>query len=154
MEKKSTLVFESPLGLIEITGNGRAVTAMRFCEAGEAERKDSDDPVLLECQKQLQEYFQGNRKAFDIPVELKGTEFQKKVWEALKAIPYGKSTCYEEIAKSLGNVKACRAVGAAIGRNPVCILVPCHRVSGKDGSLTGFAWGLERKKWLLNHEKH
>ncbi len=154
MEKKSTLVFESPLGLIEITGNGRAVTAMRFCEAGEAERKDSDDPVLLECQKQLQEYFQGNRKAFDIPVELKGTEFQKKVWEALKAIPYGKSTCYEEIAKSLGNVKACRAVGAAIGRNPVCILVPCHRVSGKDGSLTGFAWGLERKKWLVNHEKH
>lgn len=152
MDKQSVMVFQSPLGLIEITGNGKAVTGMRFCEEGEAEIRDSDDPVLVECMNQLQEYFQGNRETFDIPLDLKGTEFQKKVWDALMAIPYGKSTYYEEIAQNLGNIKASRAVGAAIGRNPVCILVPCHRVIGKDGSLTGFAWGLERKKWLRAHE--
>lgn len=101
---------------------------------------------------QLQEYFRGERKIFDLVLQPEGTDFQKKVWRALEEIPYGSTVSYLELSRDLGNEKAIRAVAAANGRNPLWIIVPCHRVIGSDGSLTGYAGGLWRKKWLLEHE--
>lgn len=111
------------------------------------------DKKSNEAAKQLREYFAGKRKDFSLPLELKGTDFQKKVWRALQKIPYGKTVTYSDIAKSIGKPKAVRAVGQAINRNPISIIIPCHRVIGKDGSLTGYAGGLWRKEWLLKHEQ-
>ncbi len=108
---------------------------------------------LQECLKQLDEYFQGKRTVFDVPLSLVGTTFQKRVWEALLAIPYGKTATYKEIAASVGNIRSTRAVGGANHRNPVSIIVPCHRVIGASGGLTGYGGGLSRKAWLLDHEK-
>ena len=101
---------------------------------------------------QLNEYFTGNRKTFNLKLNPQGTEFQKKVWEALQNVPYGKTITYLEQSKVLGNVKAIRAVAGANGKNPISIVIPCHRIIGSDGSLTGYAGGLWRKKWLLEHE--
>lgn len=101
---------------------------------------------------QLEEYFNGSRKQFDLPLNPRGTDFQKKVWEELSQIPYGKSISYLDLSKKLGDPKAIRAVAAANGKNPLWIIVPCHRVIGSNGDLVGYAGGLERKKWLLNHE--
>jgi len=103
--------------------------------------------------KELIEYFDGSRKHFSIPVQPAGTEFQKKVWNRLMEIPFGKTESYETVTISLGNPKAIRAVAAANGQNPIAILIPCHRVIGKNGNLTGYAGGLERKRFLLNHER-
>ncbi len=150
--KKETVVFQSPLGWLEVSGNGKAVTGIRPCKLGEGGTQTSQDPVLVEAMEQLQEYFEGKRESFEVPVDPEGTEFQRKVWKALTFIPHGQCHSYQDIARSIGHNKACRAVGAAIGKNPVFILIPCHRVVGKDGRLTGFAWGLDRKQWLLNHE--
>lgn len=104
-------------------------------------------------QKQLTEYERGARKVFDLPLHLEGTEFQKQVWNALLEIPYGETRTYQEIAIRIGKPKAVRAVGGACNRNPIGIIVPCHRVLGKNGSLTGYAGGLSYKELLLNHEK-
>jgi O-6-methylguanine DNA methyltransferase len=112
-----------------------------------------DDDTFDSVRQQLQEYFAGTRTDFDVPLELCGRPFQVEVWKALRAIPYGETTSYAGIARVVGRPDAVRAVGAANGRNPVSIIVPCHRVIGADGSLTGYGWGVERKAWLLQHER-
>jgi len=108
--------------------------------------------VLQDAVQQMQDYFEGKRTTFGFPINPQGTDFQKKVWKALLEIPFGKTTSYQELSIKLGDVKAIRAVASANGKNPLWIAVPCHRVIGSDGSLTGYAGGLWRKKWLLEHE--
>lgn len=110
-------------------------------------------PELLPAVEQLREYFSGGRKEFDFKINPLGTDFQKKVWELLLQVPFGRTCSYMELSKELGDPKAIRAVAAANGKNPLWIVVPCHRVIGRDGSLTGYAGGLWRKKWLLEHEQ-
>jgi methylated-DNA-[protein]-cysteine S-methyltransferase len=114
--------------------------------------EDDNQPILLEAERQLKEYFAAQRNAFSIPLDLRGTIFQKEVWRALQTIPFGKTSSYGEIAKQLGKPAASRAVGAANGRNPISIVVPCHRVIGSGGKLTGFAGGLDAKAHLLRLE--
>jgi methylated-DNA-[protein]-cysteine S-methyltransferase len=114
--------------------------------------EDNDQRILVETERQLNEYFAGERDVFAVPLDIRGTAFQKDVWRALQAIPFGKTLSYGEIAKQLGRPKASRAVGAANGRNPISIVVPCHRVIGSSGKLTGFAGGLDAKAHLLNLE--
>ena len=116
-------------------------------------KEHNTHPLLLETQKQLQEYFEGTRTVFSLLLDFAGTEFQKKVWQALLTIPFGETRSYGQIAAQVGNNKASRPVGAANGRNPISIVVPCHRVIGTSGQLTGFAGGLEIKAFLLNHEQ-
>jgi methylated-DNA-[protein]-cysteine S-methyltransferase len=111
-------------------------------------------PVLAETERQLEDYFKGKRRSFDLPLDFAGTDFQKSVWQALLRIPYGLTRSYGEIANELGNAKAMRAVGAANGRNPISIVAPCHRVIGASGKLTGFAGGLETKEFLLRLESN
>jgi len=143
--------YRSPLGWIEIQASNDAVTSLVFCD----ERKNNecnDSAILKECVRQLDEYFAGRLTKFDLPVKQEGTEFQQNVWNALMDIPFGKTASYGDVAKALNHPKAVRAVGAANGKNKIGIVVPCHRVIGADGSLTGYAGGLNRKKWLLTHE--
>jgi methylated-DNA-[protein]-cysteine S-methyltransferase len=115
-------------------------------------RRDPDHPILKQTASQLDEYFAGTRTSFDVPLDLEGTRFQVAAWRALADIPFGSTTSYGQQAAALGIPTAARAVGAANGANPVCIVLPCHRVIGKDGSLTGFGGGLATKQWLLDHE--
>ncbi len=142
--------YESPIGLIEIGGDERAITSLYFVE----ERREGGiaSPVIERAIGQIDEYFAGQRRTFDLPLELIGTEFQQQVWRELLAIPYGETATYQAIADRLGNPRAVRAVGAANGRNPISIVVPCHRVIGGDGRLVGYGGGLWRKEWLLRHE--
>ncbi len=114
--------------------------------------KDENHPILLEAERPLKEYFSGRRKAFDLKLDFAGTEFQKKVWQALLTIPFGETRSYGQIARQIGSPNAMRAVGAAIGKNPISIVAPCHRVIGSTGELTGFAGGLEAKAHLLGLE--
>lgn len=133
-----------------IIGDENGIISIEVCD--EAEVSSTIPRVLQEVVTQLSEYFEGKRKDFDLKLNPKGTEFQQKVWKALLEIPYGKTRTYLEQSKILGDVKAIRAVASANGKNPLWIVVPCHRVIGSDGSLTGYAGGLWRKKWLLEHE--
>jgi methylated-DNA-[protein]-cysteine S-methyltransferase len=119
----------------------------------ELEREDARDPVLVQAARELHEYFAGERREFSVPLDFTGTEFQNKVWRALRAIPFGETRSYGELAAQIGAPKASRAVGAANGRNPIPIILPCHRVIGSSGSLTGFGGGLPMKKQLLAHEQ-
>lgn len=146
--------LESPVGRLRLVSNGVQLTAIEFenLQTDEAVGEECNDPALKACSDQLDEYFAGKRQTFDLPLAPAGTDFQQNVWAALKAIPYGELRSYRDIAESLHNPKAVRAVGAANGRNPLPIVVPCHRVIGSDGSLTGFAGGLEAKKVLLRLE--
>ena len=146
--------LESPIGRLRLVSNGAQLTAIEFenLQADEAGGEERNDPALKACSNQLGEYFAGKRKTFDLPLAPAGTDFQQNVWQALKAIPYGELRSYRDIAESLHNPKAVRAVGAANGKNPLPIIVPCHRVIGSDGSLTGFAGGLEAKRVLLRLE--
>ena len=149
----ATTYYHSPLGWIEIQASHDAVTSLVFCDDRKNdEYNPSGSAVLTECVRQLNEYFSGRLTIFDLPVKQKGTKFQQNVWNALTGIPFGKTISYGDVAKMLDNPKAVRAVGAANGNNKVWIVVPCHRVIGADGSLTGYAGGLDRKKWLLAHE--
>ena len=116
-------------------------------------KRDDRNPVAMKVKKQLNEYFSGERKNFDLPLVIEGTEFQKKTWRQLLKIPYGKTICYSKQAKMVGDVKKARAVGIANSKNPISIIVPCHRVIGKNGSLTGFGGGIENKKKLLDLEQ-
>ena len=142
--------YESPIGLIEVEAEACGVTAVRFVEK---RRERTDQPrVLREAVSQLAEYFESGRQEFTVPLVLGGTEFQRKVWRRLTTIPFGRTASYLEIAQGLGRPGAVRAVGAANGRNPISIIVPCHRVIGSDGTLTGYGGGLWRKEWLLRHE--
>lgn len=141
--------LESPIGPLKITADNQSVLAIEFHQRAERERPNQITKLTA---KQLAEYFQGKRKSFNIPLSAAGTEFQKKVWQELENIPFGETRSYLDIAQMVGNTKAVRAVGAANGKNPIPIIVPCHRVIGSNGTLTGFAGGLESKKWLLDHE--
>ncbi len=143
-------VVDTPLGIARIRGSEKGITEIRVSDDPSLKRTIPDE--LRTVCTQLQEYFEGSRKIFEVPLQPGGTPFQKKVWEALLEIPYGKRISYMDLAKKLGDPKAIRAVAGANAKNPVWILIPCHRVVGTDGSLTGYAGGLHRKKWLLNHE--
>lgn len=145
-----TVFINTPLGTAKIKGDENGVSVISILQEGEISKVI---PVeLKDAVKQLQEYFEGKRTSFNFPINPKGTDFQQKVWKALLEIPYGKTTSYMDLSKKLGDVKAIRAVASANGKNPLWIVVPCHRVIGSDGSLTGYAGGLWRKKWLLEHE--
>mgnify|MGYP000480383393 FL=1 len=146
-----TCIIKSPLGFTKIVGDDDGIVSITVLNS---EEKITDIiPVELEdCVFQLQEYFDGKRKDFDIKLNPEGTDFQKKVWNQLLEIPYGKTLSYLELSKQLDDVKAIRAVANANGKNPIWIIIPCHRVIGSDGSLTGYAGGLNRKQWLLEHE--
>lgn len=134
---------------IDVKTDNIGIYWVEFCEDLIDFKVDSENAI----QKQFTEYEKGIRKIFDLPLHIKGTEFQKKVWNALLEIPYGETRSYQEIAIQIGNPKAVRAVGGACNRNPIGIIVPCHRVVGKNGSLTGYAGGLDYKKLLLENEK-
>jgi len=143
--------YNSPIGILEIITSDCAVISAMFIE--DMKEITSEPQILKEAIKQFDEYFKGIRKNFDIKCETSGTEFRKRVWEALMEIPYGETCSYKEMAIKIGNEKATRAVGNANSKNIISIIVPCHRVIGSDKSLTGYAGGLNRKKWLLEHEK-
>lgn len=151
-------IIESPVGKLKLVATDKALVAIlwekdrpRRVRLGEMVA-DFRHPVLVETELQLREYFSGKRKTFSIALDMRGTRFQKEVWEALLAIPFGETRSYGQLAKQLGNPRATRAVGAANGRNPISIIVPCHRVVGSSGKLTGFAGGLETKARLLSLE--
>jgi methylated-DNA-[protein]-cysteine S-methyltransferase len=148
----ATAYYSSPIGLIEITGNEEGIASILFVEK-QKEKIKKVDPSLKECLYQLDEYFKGIRKEFGLKLNPVGTEFQKKVWKELYALPFGKTISYLEISKRIGDVKATRAVGNANGQNPISIVVPCHRVIGSSGKLVGYSGGLTKKEWLLMHEK-
>ncbi len=141
--------LESPIGRLRLLSNGSALVRIEFLDRHQADGKEHRDPVLAQASRELEAYFAGKRRRFSVPLEAHGTAFQQRVWEALRAIPYGELRSYRDIAERLGNPKAVRAVGAANGRNPIPIIVPCHRVVGSDGQLTGFAGGLSVKRALL-----
>jgi len=150
--------MDSPIGRLLLTTDGTALTGLTMDVPGSPpvlapdavdDRSVDPLPAVLE---QLQEYFAGSRREFDLALHLEGTPFQRRVWTALMEIPYGVTSSYVELARRIGNPQASRAVGLANGRNPISILVPCHRVIGANGSLTGYGGGLERKRWLLAHE--
>ena len=145
-----TIYIKTPLGIAEITGDENGVSSISVLDEGTISITIPYE--LQNAVNQLHEYFEGKRTDFDFKLNPKGTEFQKKVWKALLQIPFGKTRTYLEQSKILGDVKAIRAVASANGKNPLWIVVPCHRVIGSDGSLTGYAGGLWRKKWLLEHE--
>jgi methylated-DNA-[protein]-cysteine S-methyltransferase len=148
---------DSPIGRLLLTSNGTALTGLytnpsRKAQSTDGWREDAGIPPLAETAQQLTEYFAGTRREFALPMRLQGTAFQERVWRELTEIPYGTTWSYGQLARRLGNPNASRAVGLANGQNPISILVPCHRVIGADGSLTGYGGGLERKHWLLTHE--
>lgn len=145
-----TAFIQSPLGITKIVGNADGITIISIRSEGEISTKIPKN--LKECVSQLREYFDGQRQDFNFKMNPQGTDFQQKVWQELLNIPFGKTMSYLDLSKKLGDVKAIRAVASANGRNPLWIVVPCHRVIGTDGSLTGYAGGLWRKKWLLEHE--
>ncbi|CAZ95905.1 methylated-DNA--[protein]-cysteine S-methyltransferase [Zobellia galactanivorans] len=146
-----TAFIRTPLGIAKLEGDANGLASIIVLNT--EENVSSVIPKNLEAAvSQLQEYFAGERNNFDLALNPTGTDFQKRVWKALSKIPYGKTVSYLELSKTLGDVKAIRAVASANGKNPLWIIVPCHRVIGTDGSLTGYAGGLHRKKWLLDHE--
>lgn len=146
-----TAFIKTPLGFAKLEGSENGLSGITVLDSDE---KQTD--IIPECLEdavyQLQEYFDGTRKIFTLELSPEGTDFQKRVWNELLNIPYGKTLSYLELSKRLGDSKAIRAVAAANGKNPLWIVIPCHRIIGSDGSLTGYAGGLHRKKWLLDHE--
>ena len=151
--------IDSPVGKLKLVASGAGLAAILWENDPpgrvrlEVLAEDRNHPVLLEAEKQLSEYFAGQRTSFDLRLDFAGTEFQRKVWKALLEIPFGETRTYGQIARQLGNPNAMRAVGAANGRNPISIVAPCHRVIGADGDLTGFAGGLKVKEYLLGMER-
>jgi len=146
------LTMETPIGLMKLCSDEAHLKSVFF----DTETSDTSSPlpeILIQTRKQLEEYFNGTRKEFDLSLDPDGTEFQRQVWKELEKVPYGVTRSYIEIARNLGSERASRAVGMANGRNPVSIIIPCHRIIGKNGKLTGYAGGMERKKWLLIHEQ-
>jgi methylated-DNA-[protein]-cysteine S-methyltransferase len=146
----------SPIGELLLTGDGHALEGLWMQDAGRPRRPGPDwrrdDAAFAPVRIQLEEYFAGQRTTFELELAMAGTAFQRRVWAALREIPYGETTSYGELARRLGTPDAARAVGLANGRNPISVIVPCHRVIGADGSLTGFGGGLERKRLLLDLE--
>ena len=156
MYKQDIAYMQSPLGFVEITADEQYITSLRLIKSvDETLPPNSPDellPHLRQCIVELGEYFAGKRTCFTVPIKQSGTDFQQKVWQQLLKIPYGTTISYIELARRLGNSKLTRAVGGANHRNKLWIVVPCHRVIGADGSLTGYGGGLECKQWLLQHE--
>ena len=147
----------SPIGALLLVGEGGVLSGVymerhRHGPEPEIRSGQRDDVVFRAVREQFESYFAGRLTVFDLPLAPQGTEFQQRVWRALRDIPYGETISYAELARRIGRPLAVRAVGAANGRNPISIIVPCHRVIGSDGSLTGFGGGIERKRWLLAHE--
>ena len=140
----------TPVGTLEIKSSDVGIRAISFVES-QSEIIQASELTTL-CKQQLSEYFSGERKVFELPLDQQGTDFQKTIWKSLVTVSFGESASYKDIANNVGNPKAVRAVGAANGKNPISIVVPCHRVIGVTGKLTGYAGGLDRKKWLLAHE--
>lgn len=151
MEHYDRAYVETPMGTAEIVGDNFGIVSISVID-DKINASANIPESLVDCVVQLREYFEGNRTAFTLNLNPKGTDFQKKVWEALLTIPFGTTTTYLKQTLALGNEKAIRAVAAANGKNPIWIIIPCHRVIGSNGSLTGYAGGLWRKKWLLEHE--
>ncbi|WP_245620842.1 methylated-DNA--[protein]-cysteine S-methyltransferase [Roseivirga seohaensis] len=153
MKNTAITYMDSPLGAIKIVGDANAIKMVVFVDEIGEENEGIIPLVVRKCKKQLHEYFVGQRKQFNIPVAPEGTDFQQQVWQNLQDIPFGVTSTYAKQAIKLGDIKKIRAVGTANGKNPIAIIIPCHRVIGSDGSLTGYAGGLDKKAWLLKHEK-
>lgn len=151
MDKTYCVACETPIGAITLVCSDKAVTALHFGADPAVEQTQND--ICMQAARELREYFEGSRKEFSVPLVPAGTRFQRLVWSALCAIPYGETRTYGQIAAEIGNQKACRAVGMANNRNPIAILIPCHRVIGANGALTGYAGGLCVKESLLELEK-
>ncbi|MDD2388403.1 MAG: methylated-DNA--[protein]-cysteine S-methyltransferase [Desulfobacterales bacterium] len=143
--------YSSPIGVMEITGTRERIISVQFVDS--SKQPGTDLPAAVaECRLQIDDYFRGGRTSFSVKTDLQGTGFQKTVWRQLEKIPYGRVVSYSDIARDIANPNACRAVGNANHQNPVAIIIPCHRVIGKNGDLIGYGGGLWRKKWLLEHE--
>ena len=152
MQEFETAIISSPLGMLEITGSHGVIFSVLFMDRKKA--KPTKVPASLQkCVTQLEEYFLWKRKKFDLQLQPNGTTFQRHVWDALLKIPYGKTISYLKLAQQLGDEKSIRAVASANGRNPIAIIIPCHRVIGSTGEMIGYGGGINRKEWLLAHEK-
>lgn len=151
MEEKYKKTIKSPLGLLCLESNTDELVAIRFTDKEENTAEENPE-ILTKTESQLNEYFNGKRFLFELKLNPEGTEFQKKVWNLVKDVPFGETTTYNTIAKKLGDKKYIRAVGMANGKNPIPIVIPCHRIIGSDGRMVGYAGGIERKKLLLLHE--
>lgn len=144
--------YKSPVGRLVVREEEGCISGLYL--NGDTEEKPPRSELLLEACRQLDEYFSGMRTAFELPLAPKGTPFQQRVWNELKKVPCGKTACYQDIAAGIGNIKASRAVGQAVNKNPVMIIIPCHRIISKDGSIGGFACGISVKSFLLELEHH
>lgn len=149
---KKVYVYSSPVGKLGIDVDEKGLRKIEFLKDDAVDVVDGDNKLVMEVKRQLNEYFCGERKTFDLPLALCGTPFQLKVWEALQTIPYGETRSYKEIAIQVGSPKGCRAVGMANNKNPIPIIIPCHRVVGGNGKLVGYAGGLDKKEYLLEVE--
>lgn len=147
-----TAFINTPVGILELKGTTDGLVSVLFIDAENVVVSENIPKELKEAATQLREYFEGNRKQFTLKLYPEGTDFQKKVWKQLEGIPFGKTETYQQMANQLGDPKVIRAAASANGKNPISIIIPCHRVIGSDGSLTGYAGGLHRKKWLLEFE--
>ncbi len=147
------LLMQSPLGLLRLVADENALVGVSFPSPLEGEGQGEGCGLLNDARTQLTEYFNGQRKVFNLPTQFDGTDFQKRVWKALLEIPFGETRSYADIAKAVGSPRAVRAVGLANKRNPIAIIAACHRVIGSNGKLTGYAGGLHNKEWLLKHEQ-
>ena len=143
--------ISTPLGVAEIRGDAEGIVSISISD-GKGETDAAVPPHLRAACEQIRDYFDGTRREFNFPMRPEGTDFQQRVWDELLKIPFGRTVSYLELSRRLGDPKAIRAVAAANGRNPIWLAIPCHRVIGSDGSLVGYAGGIHRKKWLLNHE--
>lgn len=147
-----TITIASPIGPLKLKANNKVLTSIQFLDDTDEESPQSPSPLLHQAKQQLTEYFEGNRSNFDLPLQPSGSDFEKEVWHKVKNIRFGTTSTYSDIAKQLGDVKKVRAVGRANGQNPIPIIIPCHRVIGANNKLTGYAGGIKRKQWLLQHE--
>lgn len=148
-----TAFYKSPIGNMEIKSDEEHITSVNFIKDNLKHTENSEGiKVLSQCKKELDEYFHGDRTTFNVPYKLYGTPFQEEVWGKLGSIPYGRTKSYKDVAQKIGSANLSRAVGQTNSLNPIAIIVPCHRVVGSNGNLTGYAGGLERKKWLLEFE--
>ena len=148
-------IYTSPIGRIKIVADENCIQAVTFIEDTESLSNTDliESPAVIhQCIDELIDYFNGSRTKFTVPIHQSGTDFQQKVWKELYEVPYAKTMSYAELAKKLGDTKVIRAAASANGKNKIAIIVPCHRIIGSDSNLTGYAWGLAKKKWLLQHE--
>jgi len=147
-----TTYLQTPIGILELKASKKGLSSALFKDDLPSEVPKNIPEVLQDAVQQLSEYFRGSRTKFSLTLDPQGTEFQQRVWQQLQTIPFNKTRTYQQMANLLGNPKVIRAAASANGKNPISIIIPCHRVIGSDGSLTGYASGLHRKKWLLEHE--